>query len=99
MAKDSKAVVAADGEWSSAPEFFEKRIDEKRVVKACVATSPDGKQFVSVREWRNKQDGTPYYTRNSVLVPFGDDAMREAFLAALQAAVPAPKTTAKKAKK
>lgn len=73
----------AEGEWTSGPTLFEKAIDDKRTVKSCVATSPDGKQFLSVREWRSKQDGTPYYTRNSVLVPFGDEGMRDAFVAAL----------------
>lgn len=88
---------AVEGEWSSEPAFFEKAVDDKRTVKACVATSPDGAKFVSVREWRNKQDGTPYYTRNSVLVPMGDDKMRDAFVDALTA-VPTKPTPAKKAK-
>lgn len=104
-AKTSAAVVDAV-EWTSGPDFFEQRIDEKRVVKACIATSPDGRQFVSVREWRNKADGSPYYTRNAVLSPVDDPKMREVFVAALQAAVPAAKpakaakpTPAKAAKK
>jgi len=82
----------AEGEWSSEPAYFEHKIDAKRTVKACIATSPDGSKFVSIREWRAKADGTPYYTRNAVLLPLGDDGagVRDAFVAALQAD-PAPK--------
>jgi hypothetical protein len=92
------------GEWTSGPDFFEKRIDEKRIVKACIATSPDGKEFISVREWRQKADGTPFFSRNAVLSPVDEPALREAFIAALQAptptkAAPAKKATAKKAAK
>lgn len=84
------------GEWTSGPAFYEKVVDPKRTVKACIATSPDGTKYVSVREWRAKQDGTPYYTRNSVLVPIGDENFRLAFTNALLEDPPAPKKSAAK---
>ena len=100
MAKQQTPTTSNDeAAWSSEPAFFERAIDDKRIVKACIATSPDGSKFVSVREWRVRRDGTPYYTRNNVLVPIDDTATREAFIAALQAnpaPAAAPKATAKK---
>jgi len=91
----------AEGEWSSEPAFFERALDAKRTVKACIATSPDGSKFVSIREWRNKADGTPYYTKNAVLVPLGADGdkLREVFVAALQAQPEPAKKAAPPAKK
>lgn len=78
----------AEGEWSSEPAFFEQKVGDKRTVKACIATSPDGAKFVSIREWRAKADGTPYYTKNAVLLPTSDEGeeLRKAFIAALQPA-------------
>ncbi len=86
MAKAAKVEVSGEGEWSSEAPFFEQEVGDGRVVRACIATSPDGTKFVSVREWREKRDGTPYYTRNSVLVPManGDFKLAMAFTAALQ---------------
>lgn len=85
----------AEGSWVNGPSFFEQALGEKATLKACITTSPEGEQFVSIREWRTKKDGTPYFTRNGLLVPVkGYDAVRDAFVAALQA----KPTPAKKSK-
>lgn len=98
MAKQQQQEQTEGGSWTNGPFFFEQAVGDKSVIKACVTTSPEGVEFVSIREWRTKRDGTPYFTRNGILLPReGFEPMRDAFVAAMNAQPEAKKPTPKKA--
>lgn len=99
----AKAEAVEQGAWVNGPFYFEQAVEgvngKSRSIKACITTSPEGQQFVSVREWGTKADGTEFFTRNGMLVPVGNDKLRDAFMAALSAVPAAAKPAKAPAKK